>query len=182
MCCSMAKPLDFDTSYHFSSKPPDRLPQLSYSLLKDTALRRKLNELGIPSGGPRALLIRRHTEWVNLVNSNSDSSRPRTKREMLHELSVWDRSQGRQISNAPEDSMGANSVMRKDFDGTAWATSHDDDFQRLISKARQKVGNNADRSHSALIPDHGTKQETTSPSHEISHHTPLLPGDSIPPN
>lgn len=171
MCFSATNPLNGGTGYRLSSKPPGRLPQLSYSLLKDTALRKKLTELGIPSGGPRALLIRRHTEWVNLVNANSDSSQPRKKHDMLHELEIWDRSQGRQISKAPEDSMGANSVMRKDFDGTAWATSHDDDFQILISKARQKVGNDAERSHGALIPDHETdNQETASQSHELSPH------------
>lgn len=179
----MTNPLDGGTRYDLSSKPPDRLPQLSYSLLKDSALRKKLTELGIPSGGPRALLIRRHTEWVNLVNANNDSSRPRTKHEMLHELSVWDRSQGRQILNAPEDSMGASSVMRKNFDGVAWATSHDDDFQSLISKARRKVGNDADRSPGALIPDHETNnQETTSQSREMSHHASLSLHDSIPLN
>lgn len=177
----MTNPLDGGTRYDLSSKPPDRLPQLSYSLLKDSALRKKLTELGIPSGGPRALLIRRHTEWVNLVNANNDSSRPRTKHEMLHELNVWDRSQGRQILNAPEDSMGASTVMRKDFDGVAWATSHDDDFQNLITKARPKVGNDADRSPGALIPDHETdNQETTSQIREMSHHASLSPHDSIP--
>ncbi|MCJ1265570.1 E3 ubiquitin-protein ligase rad18 [Lobaria immixta] len=180
---SITKPIDGGTRYDLSSKPPDRLPQLSYSLLRDTALRKKLTELGIPSGGPRALLVRRHKEWVNLVNANSDSSRPRTKREMLHELSVWDRSQGRQVSNHTEDSMGSSSVMEKDFDGTAWATSHDDEFQRLISRARKKVGNDADRDHGALISDHETEnQETTPQRHDMSHHAPLSPHDSIPPD
>lgn len=79
-------------------------------------------------------------EWVNLVNANSDSSQPRRKRELLQELDLWDRTQGRQISNAASDSTGAKSVMRKDFDGAAWAISHDDEFQRLIHMARQKVG------------------------------------------
>lgn len=176
MCSSISKPIDSGTRYDLSSKPPDRLPQLSYSLLRDTALRKKLTELGIPSGGPRALLVRRHKEWVNLVNANSDSSSPRTKREMLHELSVWDRSQGRQISNHTEDSMGSVSVMEKDFDGTAWATSHDDEFQRLISQARKKVGNDADRDRET------ENQETTSQRHDMSHHAPLSPHDSIPPD
>ena len=31
-----------------------------------------------------------------------------------------------------------SSVMRKDFDGAAWATSHGNDFQQLIARARQK--------------------------------------------
>ena len=59
---------------------PDRLPQISYSLMKDAALKKKLIDLGIPGWGARALLIRRHSEWVNLVNANYDAARPRTKR------------------------------------------------------------------------------------------------------
>lgn len=122
-----------------SSKPPEKLPQLSYSLLKDNALRKKLVELGIPSGGSRAQLIRRHTEWVNLVNANRDSSRPRTKRELIHDLDVWDRIQGRSTLNGSAHPTNASSIMRKDFDGAAWGAIHNDEFQRLITDARQKA-------------------------------------------
>lgn len=31
-----------------------------------------------------------------------------------------------------------SSVMRKDFDGAAWAMNHGNDFQQLIARARQK--------------------------------------------
>ena len=120
----------------------ERLPQLNYSILKDNALRKKLSELGIPNGGPRALLIRRHTEWVNLVNANCDSLKPRTKRELLHELDIWDKTQGRQIANGSNGAGNASSVMNKDFNGTAWAASHDEDFQKLIAKARIKASSN----------------------------------------
>ena len=115
----------------------DRLPQMSYGLMKDQALRKKLAELGIPNSGPRPLLIKRHTEWVNLVNSNCDSSRPKSKRELLNELDTWERSQGRNILNGL-GGVETNSVMRKDFDGAAWASSHGNDFQQLIARARQK--------------------------------------------
>lgn len=80
--------------------------------------------------------MRRHTEWVNLVNSNCDSRKPKSKRELLYELEVWERSQGRQI--VTNGSMGS-SVMDKDFDGTNWASKHSSDFQRLISEARKKA-------------------------------------------
>lgn len=30
-------------------------------------------------------------------------------------------------------------MMDKDFDGAAWATSHDSDFQSLIARARRKT-------------------------------------------
>lgn len=117
---------------------------MNYPLLKDNALRKKLSELGIPSGGPRALLIRRHTEWVNLVNANCDSARPRSKRELLRELDMWDKTQGRQVVNGPNGSTSASSVMHKDFDGAAWASSHDQDFQTLIAKARRKANPRAE--------------------------------------
>lgn len=101
-------------------------------------MRKKLIDLGIPSGGPKALLVRRHTEWVNLVNANYDSSRPRTKRELLHDLSEWDRSQGRVVPHGLGQVTNANSVMSKDFDGTAWSTAHSTDFQQLIQDARRR--------------------------------------------
>lgn len=113
-----------------------RLPQLNYSLLNDNALRKKLTGLGMPTNGPRALLTKRHTEWVNLVNSNCDSRNPKSKRELLHELDVWERSQGRQIVNT--DSAGP-SIMDKDFDGVGWASKHDSSFKKLIADAKRKA-------------------------------------------
>lgn len=74
-----------------------------------------------------------------MVNANRDSSRPRTKREMLSELEVWDRTQGRQISKAPGESPNANLIMSKDFDGPAWALTHAKNFQQLISNASKKL-------------------------------------------
>lgn len=117
-------------------RPPERLPQLNYSLMKDNALRKKLVDLGIPSIGPRALLIRRHAEWVNIVNANADSSKPKTKRELLRELEMWDRSTGRSIINGGIESSITGSIMSKDFDGAAWSTSHKSDFEDLVLKAR----------------------------------------------
>ncbi len=165
------------TSPHFNdstSNPPkpskskERLPQLNYSLLKENALRKKLSEIGIPSGGPRALLIRRHTEWVNLINANCDSTRPRSKRELLHELDVWDRTQGRQIANASTGGNSTSSVMDKNFDGAAWAASHDQDFQSLIAMARKKPNPKLEDTSNIdgpnrLVPDNidGNNQPTT---------------------
>ena len=138
----------------------ERLPQLNYSLMNDNALRKKLVGLGIPNGGPRILMEKRHMEWVNLVNANCDSNKPRTQRELLKDLEVWDRSQGRQISNGISGTSDLNAVMRKDFDGVAWAVNHNDDFQRLISQARPiKVHNETNTKTPATLgqppdPDH----------------------------
>ena len=133
-----------------------RLPQLNYSLLNEAALRKKLDALGIPATGPRSLLIRRHTEWMNIVNANCDSKTPRAKRDLLHELDIWERSQGRQLNNSTGSASG--SIMDKDFDKSAWASKHTDDFQKLIAEARKRkkaasdaVGNNSTQQDSGHV-------------------------------
>ncbi|KAL4807572.1 Postreplication repair E3 ubiquitin-protein ligase rad18 [Aspergillus unguis] len=118
-----------------TGKPPERLPVINYSLLKDTVLRRKLKDLGIPNWGPRPLLQRRHTEWMNLWNANCDSKSPKPKRDLLRELDVWERTQGGH-STTPTDQ--TSSVMRKDFDVGEWSTNYDTDFKTLIANARKK--------------------------------------------
>ena len=92
-------------------------------------------------------MIKRHTEWVNLWNANCDSLRPRAKRELLHELDVWERSQGGHAPNQGGALGGGSSVMRKDFDGAGWAANHDVDFKQLISSAKATRGalNSADQ-------------------------------------
>lgn len=152
-------------------KAPERLPQLNYSLMKDTALRKKLSDLGIPSTGPRALLMRRHAEWVNIVNANADSSKPKTKREMLRELDIWDRSTGRSIATSGTDLSTAGSIMSRDFDGAAWSANHKSDFDDLVSKAR----------HISKVPEFpATKQTTDESMMDITHlptnHAPSAGG------
>ncbi|KAL5355861.1 hypothetical protein BJX96DRAFT_79602 [Aspergillus floccosus] len=117
------------------AKPRERLPTINYSILKDSVLRKKMTELGIPNWGPRILLQRRHTEWMNLWNANCDSKTPKSKRELLQELSVWERTQGGSAAPSAESS---NSVMRKDFDASAWSANHDNDFKKLIANARKR--------------------------------------------
>ncbi|KAK3059704.1 hypothetical protein LTS18_010232, partial [Coniosporium uncinatum] len=120
-----------------SPKPSDpqrqHIGQLNYALLKEGPLRKKLQELGVPAWGSKELMIRRHTEWVNLWNSSCDSSRPRSKRELLHDLDIWERSQGGSARDA-----GGSGVMKKDFDGDGWATKHRDQFADLLANARKK--------------------------------------------
>ena len=147
-----------------SSKPPERIAELSYGLLTEKALKKKLSDLGIPAWGTRALLIRRHTEWVNLWNANADSTRPRLKRDLLSQLDTWERTQGGHAPNLSGASNGPTGVMRKDFDGAAWAQNNKSDFDRLIAAAREKRKN----------PDQG-QQETGSkddPDNTTSVTTP----------
>lgn len=120
----------------YTSKTHERLPAMNYSLLKDTQLRKKFRDMGIPNWGPRQLLQKRHTEWMNLWNANCDSTSPKSKRELLRELDIWERTQGgfaTQSSLAP-----TNTVMAKDFDATRWSMNHDNDFKRLVANARKK--------------------------------------------
>lgn len=79
---------------------------------------------------------RRHTEWVNLWNSNCDSVHPRSKRELLSDLDSWERSQG---GSAREPTGFSNGVMKKDFDAQTWITSNKSDFSRLIEEAKRKA-------------------------------------------
>jgi len=125
--------------------------------MKDQALRKKLQDLGIPNWGLRQLLIRRHVEWVNIWNANCDSDRPRSKRELLRDLDGWEHSQG---GHAKESSAGpANGVMAKDFDSRAYASSNKDDFGRLIEQARRKARVAAATAATAGAP--GSEQDTT---------------------
>jgi E3 ubiquitin-protein ligase RAD18 len=112
--------------------PQERLPSLNYDLLKEKGTRKKLVDLGLPSSGTFKLLTRRHTEWRNLWNANCDSSRPRTRRELLKDLDRWERTQG----------AGAREVTSKEYikevDSNGWAKSHKSDFDELIANARRK--------------------------------------------
>ena len=134
------------------------------------------------------MLIRRHQEWVNLVNANCDSTRPRSQKELLRDLALWEKSQNQASNGAGGQSGGGSAVVRKDFDGAAWAASHSDDFQQLIAKARQKVkgpeqehdkGNKsaAEAANAFGLNSEGSKppdisgQESASAMNSLSHRT-----------
>lgn len=74
---------------------------------------------------------------MNLWNANCDSKYPKSKRILLQELDVWERTQGGHAT-APSPFTTSNNVMRKDFDANEWSNNHDDDFKRLIANARKK--------------------------------------------
>ncbi|KAI0456433.1 DNA repair protein rad18 [Xylaria acuta] len=117
--------------------PPDRLPALNYSMLRETQLRKELIDQGLSTSGNRGMLERRHREWVMIWNANCDSQRPRRRAELLHDLDVWERTLG---SRAPTGSRAANTgaqIRDKDFDGAAWAAKHDTSFKDLIANARR---------------------------------------------
>jgi E3 ubiquitin-protein ligase RAD18 len=151
------------------SKKLDRLPQLNYSLFKDTALRKKLHELGISAQGSRLLLERRHTEWVTLWNANCDASKPRKKTDLLHELDVWERTQGARVPSSNTGINSASQILHKDFDGAGWAAKHDLSFQNLIASARKNLAGTT--SQPAQSSDTGEGNEQSSEALAI----PVMP-------
>jgi E3 ubiquitin-protein ligase RAD18 len=110
-------------------------------MLKDTALRKKMAELGLSTSGSRLMLERRHQEWVTLWNANCDSAKPKKRSELLHDLEIWERTVG---SRAPTTSRAVNTgaqIKDKDFDGAAWAAKHGASFKDLIASARRTRNN-----------------------------------------
>ncbi|CAK1358204.1 Postreplication repair E3 ubiquitin-protein ligase rad18 [Cercospora beticola] len=128
------------------ARPQDRINELNYGMLKDKALSAKLKEQGLPAFGSKQLMINRHREWVNIWNANCDSNSPRSRRDLLRDLDVWEKTQG---GKAPQGNGLTHAVMRKDFDGAAYSRKHNDDFSRLIADARRKKSSSATTSASA---------------------------------
>ncbi|KAI5457193.1 hypothetical protein BGZ63DRAFT_320002, partial [Mariannaea sp. PMI_226] len=117
------------------TKASERLPGLNYSMLKENALRKKLAELGISNQGPRVLLERRHKEWLTIWNANCDSARPRKRSELVHDLDVWERTQGGRVPTMGRLAQNEPMVKDKEFDGAAWGAKHSSSFQDLIANA-----------------------------------------------
>jgi len=179
------------TPFHQSSttppKPqPERLPTLAYSMLNDTALRKKLRELGISQYGTRTMLEQRHKEWITIWNANCDAARPKKRAELLHDLEVWEKTVG---SRAPAMSRAANvgaQIKDKDFDGAAWASNHSTSFKDLIANARktrnqaqQKAREAAEESDSAPASKSGSGAVASEPGPKPSAEAPISLSEEI---
>lgn len=70
-------------------------------------------------------------------NANCDATNPKSKMELKRELEIWERTQGGRATSSSATQMGVQ-IRGKDFDGKAWSTKHDADFQQLIANARRK--------------------------------------------
>ncbi|CAK7275098.1 E3 ubiquitin-protein ligase rad18 [Sporothrix epigloea] len=141
-----------------TAPPPERLPSISYSLLNDSALRKKMAALGLATFGSRQLLEQRHKEWTTIWNANCDSARPKRRLDLLHDLDIWERTVGAStgggiggnISSGIIGGRGSSLTSRaivaakqqaaqikdKDFDAAAWSAKHSSSFQDLIANAR----------------------------------------------
>lgn len=123
---------DLLSSKHTSSTPPtppQPLPKINYSFLKDNALRNKLAELGIPSHGARKLLQERHSEWMTIWNANVDANQPRRKNELLADLASWERAHLRP-SNQP---------AKAQWSDDQWKSKHEDQFDTLIADVKARA-------------------------------------------
>ncbi|KAH8728807.1 hypothetical protein GQ44DRAFT_737502 [Phaeosphaeriaceae sp. PMI808] len=116
------------------SPPPTRQSQFNYTMLNGNALKKKLQEIGIPTWGTKDLMKRRHIEWLNIFNSNCDAheSVRKSKRQLIKELEDWENTQGGRADSRE------SKIMKKDFDGNDYAKSNKTQFDDLIAKARQK--------------------------------------------
>jgi E3 ubiquitin-protein ligase RAD18 len=133
-------------------------------MLKEGALRKKLQEIGIPNWGAKDLLKRRHIEWLNIYNSNCDAheSVRKNKKQLLRELDEWEKTQGGRADSKE------SKIMKKDFDGSGHAKSHKTDFDDLIAKARSK----------RTVPKIDEAQETPQAEPTPDHLDPTPPAES----
>jgi E3 ubiquitin-protein ligase RAD18 len=125
-------------------------------MLKEGALRKKLQEIGIPNWGSKDLLKRRHIEWLNIYNSNCDAheSVRKSKKQLVKELEEWENTQGGKADTKE------SKIMKKDFDGEGYAKSHKTDFDDLIAKARAKRAAPKTEETPAAQPDHPVPSES----------------------
>ncbi|KAM5446459.1 E3 ubiquitin-protein ligase rad18 [Microsporum audouinii] len=163
-------------------KPPTRLPAINYALFKDNSLRKKLKELGIPDWGPKPILQKRHTEWMNLWNANCDSVNPKSKRDLLRDLDIWERTQGGLAASQPS-SRASSAIMKKDFDVTAWSEAHDDDYRKLIANARSMRAKRAiasDEAEGGQSNEQEGKEQSPQPAAQIQTTTTTTADDPVP--
>ncbi|KAK7957674.1 DNA repair protein rad18 [Apiospora saccharicola] len=170
---------------------PERLPTLSYSMLKDAALRKKLGDLGIPTNGPRQILEKRHQEWITIWNANCDSLHPKRKWDLLQELEVWERTLGARAPTSSRSIHIGEQIKDKGFDHAAWSAKHDSSFQDLVASARktraqalQKANQNQNQTTTETAPPPQPQNTGTSmtPTPAASSVSPLsrMDVDQVP--
>lgn len=104
---------------------------------------------------------------------------PKSKRDLLRELDVWERTQGGMAFSSSGLS-AASSVMRKDFDGSAWSTDHGNDYKELIASARMRKGSEGN----LVIPqpsptNRETSQGPVSPNMNDRENQSSLPDEKV---
>ncbi|KAI6110124.1 hypothetical protein F5141DRAFT_828355 [Pisolithus sp. B1] len=103
----------------------ERLPKVSYAVLKDKVLKDLLLSQKLPTTGDRNTWIARHQRWVMMYNANLDKSEGKRKglAELRIELRKWE--EDRKVSKrVVEDVIAHETVYRADF-------------KRLVEEARR---------------------------------------------
>ncbi|CCG82669.1 putative DNA repair protein [Taphrina deformans PYCC 5710] len=135
-----------DKSHYFDEPPPPsrsatptnkagtgpsmtRLPKMSYAAMTDAKLRKTMIDMGINSSGSRAQLQRRCTEFIAMWNSNLDSKRPKSKKELWNDLKAWDRVQAKPIVK----------ITDEEIDSAHQSGKFDSNFQDLIAQAKESM-------------------------------------------
>ncbi|GJJ72743.1 E3 ubiquitin-protein ligase RAD18 [Entomortierella parvispora] len=77
---------------------PKRIPKLTYSVLNDKQLRKKLSELGLAVHGDKQLMQKRHAEYVTIYNANCDSTRPLSEAQLRRNMEIWERTYDQDIA------------------------------------------------------------------------------------
>ncbi|KAF9972439.1 E3 ubiquitin-protein ligase rad18 [Actinomortierella ambigua] len=70
------------------------LPKLAYGVLTEKQLRKKLQELGLATHGDKALMQKRHAEYLTRYNANCDALRPFSDRELKRQMVEWEQAYG----------------------------------------------------------------------------------------
>ncbi|EGN96253.1 hypothetical protein SERLA73DRAFT_76232 [Serpula lacrymans var. lacrymans S7.3] len=108
-----------------SDENADRLPKVTYHVIKDKALKELLVENKLPTSGDRVTWIARHERWVMIYNANLDKSEKsrKTLSELRVELKKW------------EDNMKGRKAVVDDTE--AYQAQNKDEFARLTEQARK---------------------------------------------
>lgn len=103
-------------------------------------------------------------------NANCDSSRPKTKTELLRDLDTWERTQGGQASLTSQSANLGTQIKDKEFDGAGWSARHRDSFRDLIANARmsvKKAEHKPEESSTSTEADNSTEVPVDNTSHEM---------------
>ncbi|KAF9159524.1 E3 ubiquitin-protein ligase rad18, partial [Actinomortierella ambigua] len=98
------------------TKYPERrplLPKLAYGVLNDKQLRKKLQELGLPSHGDKALMQKRHAEYLTRYNANCDALRPFSDAELKRQMVDWERAYGLDLQARDQQRRAQEALQRQ---------------------------------------------------------------------
>jgi hypothetical protein len=70
-------------------------------------------------------------------NANCDSSNPKNKTRLMHDLETWERAISGGQTGASMATLVGTQIKDKDFDRDGWGATHVDSFKDLIANARR---------------------------------------------